>query len=132
MGSYAHPSDLGQPARRRVVLVVEDEVLIRGTIADHLRDGGYAVVEAANATEALDVLASGEAVDIVFSDVQMPGRMDGVSLARFILEHHPGIPVLLTSGNPVPSASFIPKPYLVDDVASRIRRVLEEDRPHNA
>jgi CheY-like chemotaxis protein len=64
--------------RRRGVLVVEDEILVRLTIADHLRGAGYEVVEAANATEAIAVFASGELVDVVFTDVQMPGAWTGL------------------------------------------------------
>jgi len=58
--------------RQPVVLVVEDDVLVRLTIADYLRDARYAVIEAANAVEALEVFASGVPVDVVFTDVQMP------------------------------------------------------------
>jgi DNA-binding NtrC family response regulator len=65
--------------------------------------------------------------------------MDGVSLARWINERHPGLPVLLTSGNsdPMQSAGFIsrdaflPKPYLLEDAAGRVRRILEQDQPSN-
>jgi CheY-like chemotaxis protein len=60
--------------RQRVILVVEDDILVRLTAADYLRDAGNTVIEAANAAEALDVFMSGEPVDVVFTDVQMPGR----------------------------------------------------------
>jgi DNA-binding NtrC family response regulator len=139
MGSYAHPSELGKPIRRRVVLVVEDEVLVRVMIADYLRDVDFAVIEAANAADALGVLASGEPVDIVFSDMAMPGPIDGATLARWIHEHHPGIPVLLTSGNDdlvqstgfISKDAFFPKPYALEDVASSVRRILEQDGLNN-
>jgi CheY-like chemotaxis protein len=133
MESHAHPSDACDAAGRRAVLVVEDEILIRGTTADFLRDQGYVVIEAMNAMEAVAVFASRAPIDIVFTDWQMPGSMDGVMLARWIYRHHPGIPVLLTSGkgDVAAAAEFLPKealvlkPYLVEDVADRIHVLLE-------
>jgi DNA-binding NtrC family response regulator len=121
------------PATRRVVLVVEDEILVRTTIAEFLRDQGYRVVEAANAIEGMDVFASGTTVDLVFTDWQMPGGVNGMAFAQWIDEHHRGVPVLLASGFGyvadwaplVPPASFFAKPYLAEDVAARIRSLLE-------
>lgn len=84
----------------RCILVVDDEVLIRFAIADYLRDCGYHVLEAANAAEALELLESQlDLVDLVFSDVQMPGAMDGFGLARWVRANRPWLPVILTSGN---------------------------------
>src|SRR4029079_6843338 len=80
------------------LLVVEDDVLIRLVIADYLRECGYKVYEAVNAPEAIAMLQSPEvAVDIVFSDVQMPGDMDGFALSRWIRANKPGVQVILTS-----------------------------------
>lgn len=82
------------------ILVVEDEVLIRFVIADYLRDCGFQVVEAANADEAVKLLETDKiGADIVFSDIQMPGSIDGMGLARWIRTHFPTIKVVLTSGN---------------------------------
>jgi CheY-like chemotaxis protein len=84
----------------RCILVVDDEVLIRFAIADYLRECGYHVIEAADAAEALELLESQPGlVDLVFSDVQMPGEMDGFGLARWVRSNRPGLPVILTSGN---------------------------------
>ena len=113
------------------LLVVDDEVLIRLTIADHLRDCGFHVIEAANGEEAVRVLEAGEPVDLVFSDVQMPGSIDGFALARWVRQNRPGMPVLLTSGY-VRSAEIahdlceeiVEKPYDPDDLAGRLRRLL--------
>jgi DNA-binding response OmpR family regulator len=80
------------------ILIVEDEVLIRFDVADYLRTCGYRVIEAANATEAIAVLQSGRRIDLVFSDVQLPGSMDGFALARWVRAHQPEIKVILTSG----------------------------------
>ena len=123
-------------ARRHVVLVVEDELLVRWSTADYLRCAGIAVVEAANAAEALEVFASGEPVDIVFTDVQMPGAMDGLMLVRWVHEHRPGIQVLVTSGKGddavcsglVPAEAFFSKPYRHEDVATCIHSLLDHCR----
>ena len=86
MASSEHLPQECVTTRRWAVLVVEDEILVRLTMADCLRAAGYVVVEAANATEALAVLTSGEPVDVIFTDVRMPGAMDGLMLARWVHE----------------------------------------------
>jgi CheY-like chemotaxis protein len=94
------PSDFRDVSPVLRVLVVEDDPRIRSQIADHLAQKGYMVLQAASADEALELLQQdGSAVDCVFSDVQMPGRHDGVGLARWIFRHRPGLAVLLTSAN---------------------------------
>jgi DNA-binding response OmpR family regulator len=110
------------------VLVVEDEILVRVTVAGYLREAGYKVFEAADAAEARDVFTS-EAVDVVFTDVQMPGAMDGLRLAHWVRKHHPETEVLVTSGKGDDAVSsgliardaFFSKPYLLEAVAARIR-----------
>jgi CheY-like chemotaxis protein len=83
----------------RTILVVEDEVLTRLVIAEYLRECGYRVHEAANADEAVAVLETPEfIIDIVFSDVQMPGSMDGFGLAQWVRTNCPRVEVILTSG----------------------------------
>ena len=82
------------------ILVVEDDARIRLQIAAHLTGRGYRVLEADSADRALEILERDKgAIDCVFSDVQMPGRHDGVALARWVLRHRPDLAVLLTSGN---------------------------------
>lgn len=113
------------------ILVVEDEVRIRLTVADHLRDCGFRVLQAANGDEARRIIEGGETIDLIFSDVQMPGTLDGFSLARWIRAHKPGVPVLLTSGY-VKSAELahdlctgiVRKPYEHDDPVGRLRRMV--------
>lgn len=89
------PADAELP---KTILVVEDEVLVRLVISDYLRECGYQVVEAAGTDEAKQVLQSGTKVDLIFSDVQLPGQADGIALASWVKEQYPGIPVILTSG----------------------------------
>ncbi len=120
-----------EETRRPVILVTEDDILVRATIAEYLRDAGLAVIEAANAAEAVAVFHSGTPVDLLFTDWQMPGEMDGMMLARWVGEHHPAIPVLLTSGYgnlaamTVARNSFFPKPYSMIRVLARISELIE-------
>ncbi len=116
------------------VLVVEDEVLIRLVIAQYLRDCGYKVLEAAGADEALAILEHGGlSVDIVFSDVEMPGALDGFGLARWIREHRPGLDIILVgnaqraahaAADLCESGPTMAKPYEPQTVVDRIKRLL--------
>jgi CheY-like chemotaxis protein len=133
MALMPNPKSRAKQVRSRpVVLVVEDEVLIRSAVADYLRMSGNLVVEAANAAEAVALFAARVAIHVVFSDIQMPGPMDGLGLARWVRQHHPGIHVMLTSGNADAARAagaaeiFFPKPYRSAEVAARIRLVLAE------
>jgi two-component system, response regulator PdtaR len=83
----------------RCVLIVEDDALIRTGLADELRDAGLHVVEAVNADEAWTYLETGAHLDLIFSDVQMPGSMNGLDLARRVKENYPDIFFILTTGN---------------------------------
>jgi CheY-like chemotaxis protein len=105
------------------ILVVEDELLIRMMISDALREEGFAVIEAVSADEAADILAAGKAIDLVLSDVRMPGSLDGLGLVRFIKQHFPELPVILTSAHLDPSSAlaegakhFLRKPYRISTV----------------
>ena len=118
---------------QQTILVVEDEVLVRMPIAQYLRDCGYKVIEASNADEAIQVLLHQETpVDVVFSDVDMPGAVDGLELAKWIREHRSGLDVLLAGTVPraVKSAENLcergpaPKPYEAQVVHNHIRRLL--------
>lgn len=119
----------GSPRRGRSVLLVEDEFLIRMAVADDLRAVGYQVVEAGTGDEARDVLLSGAEVDIVVSDVRMPGKIDGLGLLAFVRAEFSGLPVVLCSGH-LPAgvavaegaAAFVSKPYTADTLAEIIRR----------
>jgi CheY-like chemotaxis protein len=126
---------MSEPAAddRQTVLVVEDEVFVRMVISEYLRGCGYKVIEAANADEALIVLQHLEIeVDVVFSDVEMPGSMDGFALAKWLRQHRPGVDVIL-AGN-VPRAANaaaelcesgpLPKPYEPQIAEDRIRRLM--------
>lgn len=123
-----------QADREPLVLVVEDEVLIRIAAADHLRHCGFRVAEASNAVEAQELILSGLKVDLVFSDITMPGALDGMGLTQWLQEHAPDVPVILTSGvtSSLEAAKqactnihwLAPKPYDYDVVVNQIRGAL--------
>jgi CheY-like chemotaxis protein len=103
---------------KRVVLVVDDEPLIRMNAADMLLDAGFGVLEAGDAAEALHVLTSHPEVQVLFTDVNMPCEMDGLDLARRVHEMRPDVHLIVTSGKVTPQAGAIPddgdflgKPY---------------------
>ena len=115
------------------VLVVEDEVLVRLVVADTLREAGYHVLEAANADEAMALLASFSEIGLVFTDIQMPGAMDGVGLARFIRSTYPDLTVIITSGaslrpNGDEFIAFVAKPYKPELIAHEVKRLLERSK----
>lgn len=112
------------------VLIVEDEAMVRLIGADAVEDAGYDVVEAASADEALTILQGAEEVHILFSDIRMPGTMDGLQLARIVHDRWPSIRIVLTSGDTflqdrdVPdNGRFIAKPYKVDALQRTITEV---------
>jgi CheY-like chemotaxis protein len=120
------------------VLVVEDEVLIRLVIADYLRDCGYKVHEAVSGEEAIAILQAPEvSIDVVFSDVEMPGSMDGFALARWVRANKPGMEVILTSGiersadiaaTLCEAGPLMTKPYSSQDVVDRLRQLAAKAR----
>ena len=80
------------------ILVVEDDVQVRNLLAAYLRECGFDVVEANSADEAIRLLQAEVRIDIVFSDVNMPGTMDGFGLAQWVRRERPWLKVILTSG----------------------------------
>jgi DNA-binding response OmpR family regulator len=117
---------------RPSILVVEDEVLVRIGIAEELREQGFTVIEAAHADEALAVLQSDTPIDLVLTDVQMPGPLNGIGLARIVRAQFPGIRILVASGRvPQPDTTegtidgFFAKPYDYVLLIARIRLLLD-------
>lgn len=112
-----------------VVLIVEDEPLLRMDAVDFIEEAGFEAVEAANADEAIAVLTSRADVDIMFIDIEMPGSMDGIKLARAVRSMWPPIAIVVASGRVVPAAGQLPggvpylkKPYLPAEVIGTFRK----------
>jgi CheY-like chemotaxis protein len=129
----AGPQSDNPPDSQPTILVVEDEVLIRMAVSDYLRECGFHVVEAGNAEEAIAVLKSDTTVDIVFSDVNMPGSLDGFGLAQWIRRERPQLKVILTSGvtrkakeagSLCEHGPLLAKPYHHGELERQIRQLL--------
>ena len=121
-----------------VVLVVEDEALLRSVTGEYLRLCGYVVIEASDAAEAIEVIGRGERTDIVFSDISLPGMVDGLSLARWLRQRRPDLRLMLTSGygeavrraaiELVGRDCFVAKPYHQQDLARHIDALLSREQ----
>lgn len=113
----------------QVVLVVEDEVLIRMVVTDLLREAGYRVVEAASGDEATSILASGQRLDLLITDVRMPGDIDGMDLTFQWKRSRPERPAIVVSGHLSQGASypadlFLSKPYAGDALLAAVERLI--------
>ena len=118
------------PDGRPVALVVEDEPIILMDAADILEDLGFEVLEAWNGDTALAVLRERAPVDLLFTDVHMPGTLDGFTLARTVAERWPGTKVVVCSGHVTPAAGalpagavFIDKPFSATLVSETLGRL---------
>ncbi len=118
-------------ANATATLIVEDAWLIRSTAADALGDAGFAVHEAQHAAEAISILeARHNDIHVIFTDVTMPGDMDGVGLAHHAAQHWPRIGLIVVSDKPLhlqpplpDSARFVHKPYVMSQVVKHIREL---------
>jgi len=122
---------LPQPDSLRHVLVVEDEPLIRLCAAEIIEDAGYAIVEAADADAAMRILEQRSDIDCIFTDVDMPGSMDGLALAHTAHHRWPPIGIIVTSGKRLLSREqlprggrFLAKPYLDSDVVGMLAKMV--------
>ena len=116
------------------VLVVDNEILERLAVCAYLRECGFRVIEAANSDEALIALQQPQLnIDIVLSDVEMPGSLDGFGLARWLREHKPGLPIILAAtparaadvaGDLCEDGPLLTKPYDPQILLDQIRRTL--------
>lgn len=113
------------------VLLVEDEVMISNLVANCLSGSGFRVHEATTADEALRYMRSGANVDVLFTDINLPGRMNGAELAERARELRPEMPIVYVSGryklseiSPlVPRSLFVAKPYEPNDICALLRRL---------
>lgn len=115
-------------SHKSVILLVEDDVLVRFATAEILREAGFDVLEAVDSSEALALLTTGHPLDLVITDIRMPGRMDGVQLASVIKNSRPSLPVALLSSHleqPEHDADiFISKPYDPDQLVEVVERLI--------
>lgn len=117
---------------RAVVLVVDDIALIRMGAVDLVQSAGYEALEAQDADEAISILESRDDIDLVFTDVQMPGTMDGIKLAHFIRNRWPPVQLIVASGRDILEESSLPtgsqyfsKPYNDHAITDAMARLLQ-------
>lgn len=132
-------NDDKRPPTGPLVLVVEDEPLIRLSAIQMVEDAGYAAVEAHDALEAVRILDSRPDIRIVFTDIDMPGAMNGLLLAAAIRDRWPPIEIILTSGALVPAAAlmpdrglFLPKPYTQTQLETAFSQIEAARPPYDA
>jgi CheY-like chemotaxis protein len=119
-----------EKSKRPVVLIVEDEFLLRMDAVDMIEAAGFDVVEAANADEAIAILENRLDITVVFTDIQMPGSMDGLKLAQAVRGRWPPIKIVATSGQisvsqrDLPEGGrFLPKPYSPNQITGVLREL---------
>ncbi len=117
------------------VLLVEDEGLIRLTLAETLEEAGYAVTEAVNGDEARTLLSEVDGFDLLLTDIQMPGKADGVDVARDFHQRHPNSPVIYMTGRPDMMArvgnlsgteALLCKPFAAGQMLAALRTLLRK------
>jgi CheY-like chemotaxis protein len=113
-----------------VILIVEDEALVRLSAVDMLEDAGFRMIEAVNSEQALELLAADSDVQLLFTDVNMPGTIDGFALAREVRDRWPHIGIMVTSAKKAPGPGELPagsrfeqKPYSPDTVVRHAREL---------
>jgi two-component system, response regulator PdtaR len=118
-------------AKRAVILIVEDELLIRLNAVEMIEEAGFEVVEAASADEAIAILEGRLDITVVFTDIQMPGSMDGLKLAAAVRDRWPPIMIVATSGrvklgpDDLPEGGrFLSKPYSPAEITKILREVI--------
>ncbi len=119
---------------KAVVLVVEDDALIRMGAVDLVQSAGYEALEATDADEAIRLLESRDDIDLVFTDVQMPGTMDGIKLSHYIRDRWPPVKIIVASGKAILEESSLPegswffsKPYNDHAIADKMASMLSGD-----
>ncbi|MCW6509853.1 response regulator [Lichenifustis flavocetrariae] len=116
--------------KKAIVLVVEDEAMLRMAAMDLVADAGFEAIEASNADEAIRILEARTDIHIVFTDVDMPGSMDGIKLAEAVRGRWPPIEIIVTSGHRIVAVEDLPKgsvffakPYRDEQIVAALRRM---------
>ena len=127
-----------QSAVPRSVLVVEDEMLLRMRAVDIVEDAGFVAVEAINADDALVILEARSDIELLFTDIQMPGSMDGLKLAYAVHERWPSIKIILVSGqlkltecDKPPDSLFFGKPLGVKQMIAEMQEMMGQRNVEN-
>jgi CheY-like chemotaxis protein len=130
-------SDRSVPSERKLILVVEDEPAVRAVVVETLEDEGFQIIEAPSADYAVTILQARDDIHVVFTDVTMPGHLNGFDLAQFAKTLHPNIALIVTSGavpsgfsGLAPEARFLQKPYRMTGVI-RLIHELTTDESHS-
>lgn len=115
------------------LLLVEDDDAVAAGVGHMLRDLGYTYVRVSQAADALATLEAGERFDLVYSDMVMPGALDGLALAKEVRRRHPGLPVVLTTGFSAAASAaaeenfrLLPKPYRIDELAAALAEARDD------
>jgi CheY-like chemotaxis protein len=113
------------------VLIVEDEFLLRADAVEFMENSGFTVYEASNADEAIELLELHDDIRAVFTDIHMPGTMDGLKLAHYVRGRWPPVKLIITSGYARPPAedmpvgsAFLAKPYRLETMADNLRAMI--------
>lgn len=116
---------------QHTILIVEDEVLIRMSSVATLEDAGFRILEAGSAAEAMEILAAHDDVDMLMTDVRLPGTMDGLGLVGLVRRRHPDIRAIVVSGNTsaedacnAGAIGFLPKPYMAHSLVRAINGLI--------
>ncbi len=122
--------------QKKVVLLVEDNAIIRMGALDFIQTAGFDALEASNADEAIRVLEARPDIHLVFTDVEMPGSIDGVKLSHYIRERWPPVRLIVVSGRTTVEESHLPvgarffsKPYDESNIIEAMRNMLLDTRP---
>ena len=121
-----------------IILVVEDETLTRLMLVDELQSHGHDVIEAADADEALAILRANRAITLLFTDIKMPGTIDGLELARFARAEYPKLKIIIASAHvglvdwASEAHAAFPKPYDINRLIERINELVAPDQDEQA
>ena len=115
-------------ASRQLVLVVEDEGLVRMNAVAMIEEAGFSVLEASDADDAIRILETRRDITVIFTDIEMPGSMNGIKLAHAVRDRWPPIKIIATSGHygfregDLPTGGrFLPKPYTLPQISEALR-----------
>jgi DNA-binding NtrC family response regulator len=128
-GAYHY---MEKPENQTTILIVEDEVIIRMSSVAMLEDAGFGILEAGNSAEALQLLLEHKEIDVLMTDVRLPGEMDGLDLVDRVQRFHPAIRSLVVSGNSsvreaadAGAFGFLPKPYMAHSLVRAVRALMQ-------